>query len=51
MMGGSLFGDLGRPGGDTEEGWDRFGQKVTDVTGDETLGFYAKWVPSLFSPF
>ena len=51
MMGGSLEGDIARPGGDTEEGWDRLGKKVEEETGDETLGFYAKWLPSLLSPF
>ena len=44
-------GGLMAPGGDSDEGFDRFGKKVTDVTGDPTLGFYAKWVPSLLSPF
>ena len=38
-------------GGGSEEGWDRAGKKVTEKTGDETLGFYAKWLPSLLSPF
>jgi len=38
-------------GGGSEEGWDRVGKKVTEKTGDETLGFYAKWLPSLLSPF
>ena len=28
MTGGSLDGNIGRPGGDTEEGWDRVGGKV-----------------------
>ena len=51
MMGAEYKGDIVAPGGDSDEGFDRFGKKVTDVTGDPTLGFYAKWVPSLLSPF
>ena len=31
MTGGSLLGDIGRPGGDTEEGWDRIGSKVESL--------------------
>ena len=51
MMGARHDGLLMAPGGDTEEGWDRLGKKVEEETGDETLGFYAKWLPSLLSPF
>ena len=51
MMGSEHRGSLMTPGMDNEEGFDRFGKKVTEVTGDEALGFYAKWLPSLLSPF
>jgi hypothetical protein len=51
MMGAEHKGSLMTPGSDSDEGFDRLGKKVTDVTGDETLGFYAKWLPTLLSPF
>jgi hypothetical protein len=37
--------------GGVEAGADRFGNWVSDVTGDDTLGFYAKWGSLLGSPF